>query len=265
MPNLTYIENFQKNTDDEIQKQALENLVVANKRLVWKIALKYKKFSTIAFDVEDMYQAGIQGLMRATEKFDLSTENQFSTYATYWIKQAITRSIADYSTTIRIPVHMREKIVKLVKVENDFWGKNGRAATIEELSILLGETVEKIKELKFYQKVGNLTSLETPIGTEEGSNFGDFIEDKNIKNPEEQTKHILLQAQLDKIFDLLTDREENVLRMRYGLDDGKFQTLEEIGEKLHVTRERIRQIEAKALKKLQKPKIIRILKDFYND
>ncbi|ADL53272.1 sigma-70 family RNA polymerase sigma factor [Clostridium cellulovorans] len=265
--NLEYLVDLHSSKEDfRKREQALDNLVNANKKLVWEIALRYKQFSTVSFDNSDMYQAGVLGLMKAAEKFDISKGNQFSTYATWWVRQSITRSIADYSTTIRIPVHMREKIIKYVSTENKFWNENGRVASKEELANLLGISSEEVNYLQVYQDVANLTSLDIPIGADEGSFLGEFIPDDKHRSPEKSAEEGELKRELKEICEgRLTPKETRILNFRFGFIDGRTHTLEEIGHVENVTRERIRQIEAKAISKLQNPKILERLRDFYYD
>lgn len=265
--NLEYLQIFHSVKKDVKERgRALDNLVNANEKLVWHIALRYKQFSTISFDINDMYQAGMLGLIKAAEKFDISMPNQFSTYAIWWIRQSITRSIADYSTTIRIPVHMREKIIKYINIENEFWNQNGRVASKKELADLLGITPNEVNDLQIYRNVGNLTSLDVPTGADEGSFIGELISDNKNQLPEEYVEEEALKIEIKEIFEKgLTLKEARILKFRFGLIDGKTHTLEEIGHIENVTRERIRQIEVKALKKLQNPKILERLRDFYYD
>lgn len=265
--NLEYLVDFHSSEgNSEKRERALDNLVNANKKLVWEIVLRYKQFSTVSFDNNDMYQVGMIGLMKAAEKFDLSKGTQFSTYATWWIRQNITRSIADYSTTIRIPVHMREKIIQYVSCENKFWNDNGRVASTEELAGLLGISQEEINGLQIYRDIANLTSLDIPIGVDEGSFLGELIRDNKLQSPEKLAEEEALKAELNKICEeRLTSKETRILNFRFGLIGGRTHTLEEIGNIENVTRERIRQIEAKAISKLQNPKILERLRDFYYD
>lgn len=260
--NIEYLKQIHSE-DGFKRNKSISNLVEANRKLVWKIVKKYAGLATVGFDENDMYQVGVIGLLKAAEKFDVSLGNQFSTYATWWIRQAITRGIADYSTLIRIPVHYREKMNKFIKIENELWNELARPATIFEISKKMEEPIHVIEELRFYISQSNLDSLDRLVGDDENTSLGDLLLDDNLITSDEEYNKIELRNTIGEIFQAnLTEREMQVLYYRFGFKNDETKTLEEVGKIYNLTRERIRQIEAKALRKLRKQKTTTVLKEY---
>ena len=264
------INNETKKYDEDYFNKQLETAIKffntkeyicnCNLKLVVSVAKKYRNS---AFDIDDRTAEGNIGLMKAIEKFDYTKGYKFSTYATWWIRQAITRAIADQARTIRVPVHMVETINKFKRVQRQLTLELNREPTDEELAKRMGISVSKIREI--YKISLDPVSLETPIGEEEDSHLGDFIKDTNNTSPEEYATNEMLKDEIKSVLSTLTEREEKVIKLRFGLEDGKSRTLEEVGQMFGVTRERIRQIEAKALRKLRHPSRSRKLKDYMGE
>lgn len=265
--NLEYLYNLHNSKENITRRnQALDNIVNANINLVKKITNKFKYLATSSFDCDDMYQAGMLGLIKAAEKFDVSKQCKFSTYAVWWIGQSISRCIFDESNTIRIPVHMSELILRYNRTQNEFWIKKQRLASNEEISELLKISVEKVREIKYFQNMTNLKRLNATIGDDGESFLEEFIPDNNNESPEKYTEDKELTSEINKICEeRLTEREVRIINFRFGLNGERAHTLQEIGDKEKITRERIRQIEKKAIDKLKNPRILERLRYFYYD
>lgn len=265
--NLDYLSDLHTEKDVEKKQEAIGNIVLANKKLVMKYVKIYSGFATSSFDQSDMMIAGFEGLVKAAEKFDLNKDNQFSTYAVWWIRQSILRQVYDCSLTIRVPVHMHETINKMRTLERRYYEEYGHEINDQDLAKELGKSKNQVQEYKSIQWRTKLRSLDVPVGDEKDSFLSDFIPDEVVNGPEEQVLAKALSDELKSSFDIaLNDREANILQLRFGLTDGKRYTLEQVGRKIGVTRERVRQIENKALRKLRKnTKTSKRLKEFLHD
>lgn len=262
--NLDYLNSLHSEHSEYDQKQkSLDNLVEANINLVWKVVDRYEGAATQSFDREDMFQYGMMGLIKAAEKFDLSKETQFSTYAVYWIRQSITRAIMDFSRTIRIPVHMWERINKMKRVKGQLKSYLKREPLAEEIGAEMDLLTSKVYEIISLSH--NEISLDTPVGTGKESFLGDFIEDDSIDLPEEKAMKNALKEEFNDVLNKYTDRERDIITKRFGLQDQEASTLEELGEIYGVTRERIRQIESKTLKRLRHRTVRDRLRDYYEE
>lgn len=259
-----YIETIKSGEFNE-KESALQGLVLSNEKLIWKIVMKYRNHQTEAFDLEDMFQAGIFGLMTAIDKFDKEKGYHFTTYATWWIRQSISRNIADHSTIIRIPVHMRDDIGKLIKAENEHWFKHSAAITNKELSKKIGKTEQEILKMKTYIYQANMDNLNRFVGESGDTELLELIPTQNETSTERLVERELLSRDLEEILSSLTQKEKNIIELRFGLKNGREHTLEEVGEIYGVTRERIRQLEAKALRNLRHPKRIKKLEGYIGE
>ena len=262
--NLDYLNSLHSEHSEYDQKQkSLDNLVEANINLVWKVVDKYEGAATQSFDSDDMFQHGMMGLIKAAEKFDLSKETQFSTYAVYWIRQSITRAIMDFSRTIRIPVHMRERINKMRRVKGQLKSYLKREPLAEEIGAEMDLLTSKVYEIILLSQ--NEVSLDTPVGSEQDSFLGDFIKDDSNDLPNEKVMKNSLKEEISDVLNKYTEREREIINKRFGLQDQEEKTLEELGQVYGVTRERIRQIESKTLKRLRHSTVRDRLRDYYED
>ncbi|MFL2128764.1 RNA polymerase sigma factor RpoD/SigA [Ruoffia sp. FAM 26255] len=262
--NLDYLNSLHSEHSGYDQKQkSLDNLVEANINLVWKVVDRYEGAATQSFDSDDMFQHGMMGLIKAAEKFDLSKETQFSTYAVYWIRQSITRAIMDFSRTIRIPVHMRERINKMRRVKGQLKSYLKREPLAEEIGAEMDLLTSEVYEIILLSQ--NEVSLDTPIGSEQDSFLGDFIKDDSNDLPNEKVMKNSLKEEISDVLNKFTEREREIINKRFGLQDQEEKTLEELGQVYGVTRERIRQIESKTLKRLRHSTVRDRLRDYYED
>ena len=262
--NLDYLNSLHSEHSEYDQKQkSLDNLVEANINLVWKVVDRYEGAATQSFDSDDMFQHGMMGLIKAAEKFDLSKETQFSTYAVYWIRQSITRAIMDFSRTIRIPVHMRERINKMRRVKGQLKSYLKREPLAEEIGAEMDLLTSKVYEIILLSQ--NEVSLDTPVGSEQDSFLGDFIKDDSNDLPNEKVMKNSLKEEISDVLNKYTEREREIINKRFGLQDQEEKTLEELGQVYGVTRERIRQIESKTLKRLRHSTVRDRLRDYYED
>jgi len=262
--NLDYLNSLHSEHSEYDQKQkSLDNLVEANINLVWKVVDRYEGAATQSFDSDDMFQHGMMGLIKAAEKFDLSKETQFSTYAVYWIRQSITRAIMDFSRTIRIPVHMRERINKMRRVKGQLKSYLKREPLAEEIGAEMDLLTSEVYEIILLSQ--NEVSLDTPVGSEQDSFLGDFIKDDSNDLPNEKVMKNSLKEEISDVLNKYTEREREIINKRFGLQDQEEKTLEELGQVYGVTRERIRQIESKTLKRLRHSTVRDRLRDYYED